>query len=282
MIGNRRSFAPFTCPPDFDVSLPLSPNCSPTASAKHIPNHMRTLLHCLFRRNASVRHALLILLAALTLGACAEESPTGTNNNNNTSTGPGVGTSYTMQAVTTDASGRIVQSQEIISVIAETNQSYFGRTGLVKMITAGQVAYFSYTGTNDLSMFYRIIINGVPFDSSWVLYPFGSKGTSTYPALDHDVSGIHYSTSGTIAYTGSESVTIAGETFATERVTITSSAGMGPIGSALVLRTDRIDTMWYAPKVKYLVKQSGIQKQIFSGSTDTYYNVVTLKSYSLK
>jgi hypothetical protein len=225
------------------------------------------------------RIALAIgLLFGIGVSACSDDNPADPGSSTDA---PNAGTSYTLRGVTTDELGRILQSRDIISVIVETNQSYFGRTGLVKMVTAGSPGYLQYGANGDIATVYYVSMNGVLVDSSWISYPFGSKGSSALPAVNQNLSGFVVTSQGEITYVGTESVTVPAGTFETQKVRIATRMAMGSPDGEL-MRNERIDTVFYSSAVRYFVKQSGIQHQIFGDDTTTFYNVGTLSSYSLK
>jgi hypothetical protein len=195
---------------------------------------------------------------------------------------PKVGTSYTYQGVTYDSVGHVLQSREIISIIAETGVSYFGKSNLVKLVTDGRPSYMGYESTDDLAQLFYHSSNGVVLDSAWVVYPFASRGSTPYPAWNGDAMGAASSLTGSIDYVGTQQLTIGSETFDTRMVRIESDLTTGVAGSDPVLRNFRIDTIWYAPSIRYIVKQSGVQSITSPISVDRYINVVTLKSYNLQ
>jgi hypothetical protein len=228
--------------------------------------------------NALRTGAIAIALLSFGISACSSDNP---SDPGGSSGAPNVGTTYDFRGVTYDNVGRTVNASDIISVIAGTDQSYFGKTGLVKMITAGNAGYLDYRNDGDLGMVYYITVNGARVDSSWLAYPFGTKGSGAIPPVDRDLLGMPVSMRGEIAYAGTESVTVPGGTFETQKVRVASRLKMGD--GAGMLRNERIDTLWYAPAIHYIVKQSGIQYHVFDDEdTTTYYNVVTLTSHSLK
>ena len=86
-----------------------------------------------------------------------------------------------------------------------------------------------------------------------------------------------------MSYIGSAQVTAAGETFATEMVRVESDMSMMIPGEGEAFGTARVDTIWYAPRIGYIVKQSGVQTNRTIGSDNqVFYNVATLKSYKLQ
>jgi hypothetical protein len=190
-----------------------------------------------------------------------------------------------MQGTTYAETGQVMQSKELVSVVSDNNISYFGKSNLIKMVVTGasNAAYMSYEPNGDLAVLTYFSANSSVVDSAWMTYPFGSKGTFTLPHFSDNSSGSSFTADADFTFVGTEDITINGTTYSTQKVQSRMSVTLGAIGGDPLLVNSRIDTAWYAPNVKYFVKQSGIQHLIYPGQdTTTVFNVALLKSYTLQ
>jgi hypothetical protein len=122
----------------------------------------------------------------------------------------------------------------------------------------------------------------IVLDSVWAVYPFASKGKAVLPNWDTTYDGTRAVSSGSIEYLGEQQITVAGETFDTKMARFVTDISMRSSSGNEVLGQSRIDTVWYAPRIYYYVRQRGWQENRSPFGKEQYYNKGDLKSYVLR
>jgi hypothetical protein len=235
------------------------------------------------RITRSVAFALLATSISLGMTGCSKNNPVTTGDPGSSILKPG--SNFTMHGTIT-SQGQLMAAQDYDAVVTDANASYFGKTGLTRFVSTGGSTFMKYESNGDISAIVYASSNGVPVDSLWVAYPFGSKGSTTIPTTTTVSNGMQSTFSGTLSYVGSEQVNVANETFQTEKVRIAQRVLMGAPGQEPLIDNSRIDTVWYASRIGYFVKQSGIQTIVTgppgSSTAQDFQNVAVLIGYKLQ
>jgi hypothetical protein len=235
------------------------------------------------RITRSLALAMLATTISLSITGCSKDNPTSSTDTGSSILKPG--SNFTMHG-TIMSGGQLVAGQDYDAVVTDGNASFFGKTGLTRFVSSGGTSFMKYESNGDVSTIVYATSNGVAVDSQWVSYPFGSKGTTTMPTTKTLTSGLQSTFTGTITYVGSEQVTVANETFQTEKVRVAQSLVMEVPGQGQIMENSRIDTVWYASRIGYFVKQSGIQTIVSGppgqGISQDYQNVAVLIGYKLQ
>lgn len=243
-----------------------------------------------YRLTLPMRVTVLGILATIaTLAGCSDNGTKPENSNPVSSNKiPGPGSTFTFESNHVDSNGVIVPGtmETRIWTATDVGLSYMGRTDVVKWVSNSQVAYFHYPANGDLGLAWSAETR-FPYASFWATLPFGSKGTVTYPTIDtNGFSGsqpVRVKLSGTATYQGEEDIVLNGETIRSYKVLDRShQEKIFEKSPGLTIVNDFENTLWYAPKLGYYVKQYSVMTQQ-SGSTGLRQRVVaSLKSYSLK
>lgn len=229
--------------------------------------------------------ASLLAASAILVAGCSGDNPVD-NPGNSTHSVPKPGSSYTFKGYSVDSNNVKIQGtdQTIIWTVTDNNLSHNGKTGLVKIVNGTKVGYMSYAANGDLIGTTGDAGGGM-IGSMWVTYPFGSKTTFTYPALDSVIvqggeqSRVRFS--GTVTYLGEEDVTVNGQTVRAQKVLdkYTQSTEKDGVPTVTV---EAENTLWYSPTVGYFVKQKSVAATIFGTTGFRSRIVADLAGYSLK
>jgi hypothetical protein len=230
-----------------------------------------------------MRAALLSVLSGFLFVSCGgSDNPTSPP----ASAGPKIGDSYSMNTTSIDsATHKVAKNLNYTTTIVDTGLTFGGMNGVVRWVQTGAASpgYSYYAPNGDVMALTYLSVSGTALDSGWAVYPCGSLGTTRGPDWDTVYEGERIAETVTYAYLGTETVSAAGENFATVKLTVNAFLGTGLPGEDPTITITQIDTVWYAPSIQTFVKLSGIQRNTFGAlGSGTYYNQAVLTSYSRK
>jgi len=198
-------------------------------------------------------------------------------------TGPKVGSFWTLFVTSISDEGWLVESRDESMVITETGLTYAGKNNVTRgMVAENSWNYLVYEPNGDLSMLYFLSNRGRALDSTWAAYPFGSKGVVTLPDWDTVDNGDRITSSRKYEYLGEETVTVAGETFQTKVIRSTGSTTVVDEAGRIIVGESNVDTAWYAPRIFFFVKLSGVEINNKGVRDELYYRKGELKRYELR
>lgn len=200
---------------------------------------------------------------------------------------PNVGSLYKFDGYNLDTGDVVIESsrEQPVWNVTESGIAYQGKSNVYKVHSGGKEFYLRKEANGDLLQASHPD-NDSPI-TSWVTFPFGSKTTFNYPAVDTTALYLgkeaRLRITGSIAYVGEENVVVGGETIRAKKVVETMSHVITPEGSNTSKDISVQNTFWYSSKVGYFLKQMSVA----NGSAFPYYGsrikvIGELKSYTLK
>ncbi|MEO5930708.1 MAG: hypothetical protein ABIR47_12300 [Candidatus Kapaibacterium sp.] len=243
---------------------------------------------------AGLTVASAITLSAL-VGGCTD-TPASPSGNSTTITPAKQGSTFTSYEYSKDSLGQVEQGSQdtVVSTIAKTGLTIGGKSDVNMMIgvkKSGETdtTYFRYESNGDLSLYFDASDSSSdtpPIQAAWIALPFASKTPMNVTLVDTATSDStlgagRFTVTSSAVQTGTENITVGSETLSAEKVQwkfdISSKFGLFGLAQSVT------STMWFAPKIGFIVKQEQITSAGIPGflsvSGSSYQNLV---SYSLK
>ncbi|HET6400836.1 MAG TPA: hypothetical protein VFH95_05485 [Candidatus Kapabacteria bacterium] len=225
--------------------------------------------------------SLLLFLGFATLAGC--KSSTSPGSSSSTIVPPKAGSYFIVETTTTDSTGAVSRDTQT-DVVAQTNLTIYGKTGVTEVLDSIafgiDTEYLRYESNGDVSTYQTFGDLSIP--SLWVTLPFASQTSTSW--VNANASFALYS-NGHITETttgaGSGNATVNGQSLQTEKANLnTSITDTTTFPSYAVSSTSLGITFSFAPSLGYVVESDEPAYR-----SDGYLNPSThgqLIGYSLK
>ena len=197
---------------------------------------------------------------------------------------PHLGSSYSFEQRLFDDEGNEIFDWESGVLVTDIGVDYFGRHNVTVLTdsSGGTQTRIIYEPNGDQVGVYRLTnFDNQPVDSAWIVYPLGSGKTTQLPTISRTFMGDSIKSSGSIEYLGEERITVMSESFDTRKLRMKSMYAQSEQGR-WTRTMEFIDTLWYAPRIAYYVRSSGVQIIHSDLGDHPSYSVTELTAYMLK
>jgi hypothetical protein len=204
------------------------------------------------------------------LGSC---KTTTSPNSGTTVTVPGVGSFFVTYDESRDSTNAVTSADTSTDTFVQKGLSVFGKTDVEEVLfknssssSTPDTGYIHYESNGDLSVYEKM--SGL--NSGWIVYPFGSQGSIKVA----DTSGVGYHVTATAVGAGQGSVSIKGQSFTTEKVTLTIlSSDTTP---TQIYNETSVQTIQFAPALGWVVESdSPASRNSFDGSLgDSAHDII--------